>query len=483
MHTSSLMHTPKFQSPVGNRRLGRRGFLQTVAASAAAAAASTAFFPSLALAAPGPSVNLKTTYGAKGDGVSDDTNAVLNAMRNNLNGTVIVPAGTYLVRNPIYIQGFCGKMQCDPGARFVFNDATKAGWSFQGGTGAIILNLRVGWNTTPTLRLGSSAGIQLDKTTNTWIDGCVVENSNGAGVNCWVCVSPKVTNTSVANTTSNGFMFANCQTPTVLNCSSTNSHDDGFEFTRYNGMPANWGGYARNLTVKQSHSRGISVNGQSFVEIINFDIDGTSASGILCATDYTYNTPAPESVRFTNGTIKNAGTILPLKGNQFGIEVSHAKSVAISAVTTIGSKNRGISVNAPNGSVTLRDILVQSNLNDAGANLKAKDLSIDLLRTENSPSYGIFITGCTTVTARRLETLNAAKTLSLRRAIWLENNAQIDIQNMGVFDNQTPYSTGYVAGALGSTQTGSITGVTASIAGSQEFQLNTTGSPGVTVVK
>jgi len=471
------MHSSEFQSPVLIRRWERRGFMQMLAA----AASSVAFFPGYALAA-GATVNLKTNYGAKGDGVTDDTNAVLSALRNNLTGTVIVPAGTYKVRNPIYIQGFCGKMQCDPAARFVFVDATKPGWSFQGGTGAMIINLRVGWATQPTLRIGSSAGIQLDKTTNTWLDGCVVENSSGAGVNCWVCVSPKVTNTSVANTTSNGFMFANCQTPIVLNCSSTNTHDDGFEFTCYNGLPASWGGYARNLTVKQSHSRGVSVNGQSYVEINNFNIDGTAASGILCATDYTYNTPTPESVRFTNGTIRNAGTILPLKGNQFGIEVSQVKSVAISAVTTIGSAHRGVCTSAPSGSVSLRDILVQSNLKDSGANLQAKELSIDLLRTENAPAYGIYIGNSPNVSARRLETLNAARAFSLRRAIWLENNAQINLQNLGIFDNQA-YATGFVAGCFGSAQVGSITGITSSIASGTALQINTTGSPGVSVVK
>ena len=239
----------------------RRDFIQMLAA----AASSLAFFPGHSLAA-GRTVSVKS-YGAKGNGVADDTKAIVNAMRSNLTGTVASPARDLSDPKSDLYQGFSGRLQCTPGARFVFLDPNKPGWSFQGGRGAVIINLRVGWRTQPTIRLGSSAGIQLDKTANTWIDGCVVENSNGAGVNCWVCVSPKITNTSVANTTSNGFMFANCQTPIVLNCASTNSWDDGFEFTSYKGLPANWGGYARELTVKQSHSRGISVNGQSFIEI------------------------------------------------------------------------------------------------------------------------------------------------------------------------------------------------------------------------
>ena len=105
-----------------------------------------------------------------------------------------------------------------------------------------------------------------------------------------------------------------------------------------------------------------------------------------------------------------------------------------------------------------------------------------MLRTENSPAYGIYIAGCPTVSARRLETLNASKAFSLRRAIWLENNAQINVQNIGIFDNQA-CATGFVAGCFGPSQTGSITGVNSNIASGTAIQLNTAGSPGVTLVR
>ncbi len=41
--------------------------------------------------------NVKTQYGAYGDGIHDDTSAIQNALNNNVNGIVYLPNGTYLV--------------------------------------------------------------------------------------------------------------------------------------------------------------------------------------------------------------------------------------------------------------------------------------------------------------------------------------------------------------------------------------------------
>jgi hypothetical protein len=321
----------------------------------------------------------------------------------------------------------------------------------------------------------------LDKTTNTWVDGCVIENSNGAGLNAWVCKYPKITNTSVQNTLSNGFFIGNCQNAILINVKSTNSHDDGLEFANYSSLVAHWGAYARNVTILKSGSRGISVTGHSHVEVNGFNIDGTASSGVLVCTDKTYNTRVPENVRITNGTILNAGTITPLKGNQFGIEIIDVKSVAVSAVTTTGSANRGLSVWATFGQVTLKDVSVYDNRKDAGVNIRGQTIDIDMLRVINSPSYGIYIGNCGTVNARRLEAVNTSRAFTLRRAIWMENNVKLNLQNMHVIDNQAA-ATGYVVGAYGSAQAGSITGITSDIKAAT-LQVDTRLSPLVTVVK
>ena len=299
--------------------------------------------------------------------------------------------------------------------------------------------MRVSWLTQPTLRIGSSAGIQLDKTANTWLDGCVVGNSNGAGVNCWVCVSPKVTNTTVANTTSNGFMFANCQTPTVLNCTSTNSWDDGFEFTRYNGMPAQLGRlrpqfgrptiactrYFGQRTILRrnqqlQHRRNVGKR-YSLRDRLHVPHTGPRIGPL----HQRHHSATPEQYYRSKAT--NSASRFPMPR-----ALPSPQSQRSAAQTAASAQTH-----RPDRVLVAGRSWSQSNLRDSGANLQAKQLSIDLLRTENAPAYGIFISRLSErlcAQARDVECRSQA--FSLRRAIWLENNTQINVQSLGIFDNQ-----------------------------------------------
>jgi hypothetical protein len=48
-------------------------------------------------------INVKD-YGAKGDGVTDDTNSIQNALNDGMNKTVIVPSGNYVISNTLVIK-------------------------------------------------------------------------------------------------------------------------------------------------------------------------------------------------------------------------------------------------------------------------------------------------------------------------------------------------------------------------------------------
>src|SRR5213078_3627417 len=61
----------------------------------------------------GPTVNVKN-FGAKGDGVTDDTAAIrkaFEAVRMTPNATIYFPRGTYLVTESMYLVGTYGTAQ------------------------------------------------------------------------------------------------------------------------------------------------------------------------------------------------------------------------------------------------------------------------------------------------------------------------------------------------------------------------------------
>ena len=44
-------------------------------------------------------------FGARGDGKSDDTSAIQSAINSTGSGTLLFPAGTYIISSPLYLRG------------------------------------------------------------------------------------------------------------------------------------------------------------------------------------------------------------------------------------------------------------------------------------------------------------------------------------------------------------------------------------------
>ncbi|SFC62044.1 right-handed parallel beta-helix repeat-containing protein [Butyrivibrio sp. YAB3001] len=55
------------------------------------------------IAPPTPNFTSVKSYGAVGDGITDDTNAINNALKDNIGGAVYIPSGTYKVSNTLFI--------------------------------------------------------------------------------------------------------------------------------------------------------------------------------------------------------------------------------------------------------------------------------------------------------------------------------------------------------------------------------------------
>ena len=413
-----------------------------------------------------------TQLGAKADGTNAaaTTAAFRQAFQLAASGTMLVPAGTYLLDNsagPVLVKDFSGELRFSPTARLQFTANTHGGLWFLGGNKARIHGLRAGYVSPPPVRVGSEEAIKFDGATDTLVTEVNIENSPAAGLLFFNSIRPKVVNAVIQHTRADGLHFANCQDAQAFNISTTDTGDDGLAFVNYLSAPGRTGGLAKNITVRNSAARGITVVGQSLVTISSFLIENTSSSGVLCGEDSFWKTRAPTGVRFSQGQIRAAGQLKPTVGNTFGIEV-HNGSCTFSEIEVSGSADRGVSAFGPDHTLALTGVRVKANLGGDGFNIQVKRADISNARAEQSPGYGFFFGNCSSVSASRLATLNVSRTSPLHRAIWFENVREIKAAEITIEDRQAA-PTGYVLGTFSSTvkPEGYIRGIAATISGGQ----------------
>lgn len=416
-------------------------------------------------------------FGAVGDGVTNDTAAITAAITATTSGTLIFPEGSYLINNstgPFTVSSFQGEMIFLGNAKLLFNTNTQAGIVFSGGSNAKIYNIRIDYVTPPTSRTNAQEGIAFYSTTDTTVTGVYVESSPAAGLLFGQCIRPQVSGVVIESSQADGVHFNNCQDPQIDNLITVSTGDDGLAFVNYASQSAYLGGTATNIIIKNSKARGIAVVGQSNVTINNFLVDGTASSGIFTAYDSAYSTRYPANVIWSDGIVRNAGTVTPLVGNQFGIEYADVVSVKYNNIKVINSASRGMSgTTTANGLVEASDITVDSATTNNGFNLSGDNISIDNLFANNIQSYGIYISNSTNVQATNLKTLNVSKGGGLNRAVWFDTVVQLLTDGIEVIDNQGS-ATGYIVGSANCTR-GSVSSINFAIANGTG-QINPVGS-------
>jgi len=374
-----------------------------------------------------PSVLSVTSLGASSDGTRSaaTTDAFRRAFANNSKGDIIVPPGTYLIDNsdgPLRINNFGGQLTFQEAAQLVFTDNTKGGLEFVGGSDAIITGLRATYVTPPTVRKSPNEEIKFSGTVNTVLTDTVIRDSPAAGILFYDSINPSVTNAKVFNSLADGLNFSNCQNARVTNLLTDNTGDDGLAFVNYASFPNLTGGLAENVVVANSKARGIAVAGQSNVTVNGFQIQNTSSSGVLVAQDTASNTRIPANVFIENGTISNAGTLAPLVGNQYGIEFNSQESATFTNIAVLKPGNNGLSGTAPNGSVVVSNVSVNSPSQGLGFLFyQTRDVQITDSTAQNTPSYGFLSLKSTQVLVTGLTITNAGGTDPLKRAVWFED--------------------------------------------------------------
>lgn len=264
-------------------------------------------------------------FGARGDGTTSDHTALLSL--SNRSDTIIVPPGNYLIDNSTVrqINYFRGRLICSPGVTFTFTDKSQRGLHFYGGSPKLS-GLRLTTRDAPLSRELNAPMLCIDEASDVVIDDLEIVRSAGAGALFRLCSGFQGTNIRIRNTLADGLDFFNSSKIALTNFLSENTGDDGLAFLSYTSLAQSYDIVARNIIVKNSDTRGISVVGPERVIIDGFTVESTRGTGVIVYQDTANGLRQPGNVKISNGIIKDAGQRLvsgTYSGNRYGIEIAN----------------------------------------------------------------------------------------------------------------------------------------------------------------
>jgi hypothetical protein len=387
--------------------------------------------------------------------------AIQAAVAANPGGAVHFPVieGHYGIdnrRGPLVINGFAGALRFDPGAKLVCQSPSRGCLVLSGGSHALVENLRIAYSPVPVTRINEPA-FNARFTYDLRVVGAVIENSPAAGILISASYRPLVTQSTIVSSLADGISFENSEDGTVSDSTTNDTGDDGISFINYDRanqieFPDLRGGRAVNVKVRNSRARGIAVPGQSNVLVSDFVVENTSASGVLVLQDTSFTTRQPSNVKFQNGLVIDAGRLAPAKATPYGLNYSGTGGlVEFSDITVLNPADRGLSGTAPDGRVTARDVHIVGGTD--GVNIgRTRSVELRGITSEDAAGYGIFVnTVGNWVVAENLLAVNASKGSTLRRAVWFENNGDVQAWGINIVDEQAN-PTGYIAGGFRNTR-------------------------------
>lgn len=303
-------------------------------------------------------------FGAQGDGATSDHAALLAL--SNRSETIIVPPGNYLIDNSTVrqINNFRGKLICSPGVLFTFTDATQRGLHFYGGSPKLS-GLRITTRDVPVSRELNAPMLCMDGASDIVIDDLEIARSAGAGALFRLCNGFQGSNIRIRNTLSDGLDFFNSSKISLTNFLSENTGDDGLAFLSYTSLAQSYDIVARNIIVKNSDTRGISVVGPERVIVDGFTVENTRGSGVIVYQDTANGLRQPANVKFSNGIIKDAGQKIlsgTYSGNRYGIEVANCGDADFLNIHVENSAASGfVSANTQPSVLTSRNVRVKTS--------------------------------------------------------------------------------------------------------------------------
>ena len=346
--------------------------------------------PTPTTASPTPTTPVGTsvlTFGAIGDGVTDDTAALQAGLdATGAGATLLLPAGKVFKHSGVLKLRQAGQTVTGGGTLLASNEATSNVWISANNVTLSNVTLKMGtttkrWETYDQmkLRLGPVTGVTL---TDVTIDG-----SAAAGLYVGGASNFTFNRITVQNTRADAIHFTeSSHDGTLTDATVRNPGDDGVAVVSY---AAGGAAPVQNITITnpklygQSWGRGFSVVGGRNITWNNIYAEHSNAATIYVSAEGEYNTQAVSNVTFDGGTINYANDNAAV--DHGAIMLYNSKAGAVNTDITI----RNIAIN------NTRTGWAQVQINNANGGVQQR-LTLNNLAFTNGPAlfpYGVPTTG------------------------------------------------------------------------------------------
>lgn len=338
------------------------------------------------------------TFGATGDGATNDEPAIqkaVAALAAQGYGTLRFPAGNYRVTTPgdgLLLKGLSNiAVEFQAGATLVLDNldatgkGTGSGILVQGPASNIsIRGAYIKWAHVPSSR-SNGDGIRFEgypsdagTISDIRVVGAHVENAPQTGCVAMGCSDVRVADFSVANNLADGLHFNACRRISVLGVNAVNTGDDSLAFVTYydpknvNVYPGTTGGpYAQpslgdwnnsgvvtNVISEGSHANGVRVWGANRLAISNISVKSAAVCGVVVGSCIADSGPNPWSAQASTGLVisnvdvdgASTGFFCQIINTTFGADSSFWKyRCVLSNLTTANCSNDALNVTNADG--------------------------------------------------------------------------------------------------------------------------------------
>ena len=332
----TLTATPKNGvATFSNLTISTAGTYTLSASSPSLTSATSAGFSITALATSTCSI---TSFGAVGDGATDNTTAIQNTFNYAATNhcTALIPAGTFAYSGNVTATGIA---VAGNGASSILKATNFANSALiLTGTGGSISNLSMTSAATTRLTTPQSAMIWVNNATKYIVQNVLINGSASVGIFSVTSSGGQVLNNTVENTLADSIsQIAGANNITVSGNRVLNSGDDGISNDSYIGDPGivNAITVQGNSVVNNVSGRGLEVSGGSNITFTGNYVDNPDGyADMYVATESQWNTQSVSNVTVNGNTFVDGG---PNQGSAI-VYNSEAGTNTITGVTISGNQ-------------------------------------------------------------------------------------------------------------------------------------------------